>query len=519
MREENSLVKNTLVVGIGTFLSRISGFFREILISSSFGATWVTDAFLIAYTIPNLLRRLFAEGALSTSVVPVFSRYGEEKKSSQEFISASFTGFTLIVSLVCILGMVFSPLLVHLIAVGFRGEVEKISLTTDFTVIMFPFLLLISWSALLMGFLNTFRIFSWSAVAPIFFNLGAIFFIYFFKPFLGPYALAWGVILGGIGQFLFQIPPLYRAGFRLYWDWKFWKNKGFRQVIGLMLPVSFSLAVSQINTIVDRVIASTCQEGAVSALYFADRLMELPLGVFGVALSVAILPSLSQKFAGEEEEEWKNTLAQGMRWILFLMLPVAAFLVIFSTPLVKLVYERGAFDFIASSMTAQALIFYSLGLPFFSLNLLLTRAFYSRGNTKTPVKVSLIAVFSNVVLDLLLVRWMDFSGLALASSLAAFLNSFLLILCLSRVSESLEIKTLLPGKWMGKILAQTTAFIFFCHFLQGRLYSGGEGKGLLSFIGIIVLVSGFYFLLTILFQLEEGQTIVYLFRNWRNNAG
>ncbi len=141
MREENSLVKNTLVVGIGTFLSRISGFFREILISSSFGATWVTDAFLIAYTIPNLLRRLFAEGALSTSVVPVFSRYGEEKKSSQEFISASFTGFTLIVSLVCILGMVFSPLLVHLIAVGFRGEVEKISLTTDFTVIMFPFLM------------------------------------------------------------------------------------------------------------------------------------------------------------------------------------------------------------------------------------------------------------------------------------------------------------------------------------------------------------------------------------------
>jgi len=519
MEKENSLAKNTLIVGAGTLLSRISGFLREILVSFSFGATWITDAFLIAYTIPNLLRRLFAEGALSTSVVPVFSRYGEERKSSQEFISASFTGFTLIVSLVCILGMVFSPLLVNLIAVGFRGEVEKLSLTTNFTIIMFPFLLLISWSALLMGFLNTFHIFSWSAVAPIFFNLGTILSLYFFKPFLGPYALAWGVILGGIGQFLFQIPPLYRAGFRLQWDWKFWENKGFRQVIGLMIPVSFSLAVSQINTIVDRIIASTCREGAVSALYFADRLMELPLGVFGVALSIAILPSLSQKFAGGEEEEWKNTLAQGMRWIIFLMLPVAAFLVIFSAPLVKLVYERGAFNFIASSMTAQALIFYSLGLPFFSLNLLLTRAFYSRGDTVTPVKVSLIAVFSNVALDLLLVRWMDFSGLALASSLAAFLNSFLLILCLSRVSGSLEIKALLPRKWVGKILTQTTAFIFFCHFLQGRFYSGGEGRGLLFFIGIIVLVSGFYFLLTILFQLEEGQTIVYLFRNWRNNTG
>ncbi len=210
-----------------------------------------------------------------------------------------------------------------------------------------------------------------------------------------------------------------------------------------MLPVSFSLAVSQINTIVDRVIASTCQEGAVSALYFADRLMELPLGVFGVALSVAILPSLSQKFAGEEEEEWKNTLAQGMRWILFLMLPVAAFLVIFSTPLVKLVYERGAFDFIASSMTAQALIFYSLGLPFFSLNLLLTRAFYSRGNTKTPVKVSLIAVFSNVVLDLSPGSMDGFQWfLALASSLAALNSLFCYFMSESWVSESLEIKTL-----------------------------------------------------------------------------
>ncbi len=519
MKEEHSLVKNTLVVGMGTFLSRISGFLREVLISSSFGATWVTDAFLIAYTIPNLLRRLFAEGALSTSVVPVFSCYREGKESSQEFISASFTGFTLIVSLVCILGMIFSPLLVNIIAVGFRGEVEKVSLTTDFTIIMFPFLLLISWSALLMGFLNTLNIFSWSAVAPILFNLGTIFSLWFFRSFLGPYALAWGVILGGIGQFLFQIPPLYRAGFHLHWDWRFWENEGFRKVIGLMLPVSFSLAASQINTIVDRIIASTCQEGAVSALYFADRLMELPLGVFGVALSVAILPSLSQKFSKGEERGWENVLAQGMRWIIFLMLPVAAFLVIFATPLVKLVYERGAFDFIASSMTARALIFYTLGLPFFSLNLLFTRAFYSRGDTRTPVKVSLISVFSNVGLDLLLVRWMDFGGLALASSLAAFLNSFLLILCLSRARGLLKIGTLLPGKWMGKILAQVAAFTFFCQFLQGKFYPGGIERGLFSFIGIIILVSGFYLLLTFLFQMEEGKAIVYLFRNRRNNAG
>ena len=518
MREEGSLVKNTLIVGMGTFLSRISGFLREILISSSFGATWITDAFLIAYTIPNLLRRLFAEGALSTSVVPVFSRYGEEKESSQKFISASFTGFTLIVALVCVGGMIFSPLLVRIIAVGFRGEVEKLSLTTNFTFIMFPFLLLISWSALLMGFLNTLNIFSWSAVAPVFFNLGTIFSLWFLKSFLGPYALAWGVILGGIGQFLFQIPPLYQAGFHLHWDWKFWENEGFRQVIGLMLPVSFSLAASQINTIVDRTIASTCQEGAVSALYFADRLMELPLGVFGVAISIAILPSLSQKFSKGEEVEWKNALTQGMRWIIFLMLPVAAFLIIFSIPLVKLVYQRGAFDFIASSMTARALIFYALGLPFLSLNLLFTRAFYSRGDTKTPVKISLIAVFSNVGLDLLLVRWMNFGGLALATSVAAFLNSFLLILFLNRLSGLIKFKNFLPSKWIGKILTQVTIFTLFCQFLQGRFYSGGKEKGLFSFIGIIILVSGFYLLLTFLLQLEEGKAIIYLFHNRRSNT-
>jgi putative peptidoglycan lipid II flippase len=170
-------------------------------------------------------------------------------------------------------------------------------------------------------------------------------------------------------------------------------------------------------------------------------------------------------------------------------------------------------------MTARALIFYALGLPFFSLNLLFTRAFYSRGDTKTPVKISLIAVFSNVGLDLLLVRWMNFGGLALASSLAAGLNSFLLILFLNRSSGLVKIGNFLPGKWVGKILTQVTVFALFCQFLQGKFYSGGEERGLFSLIGIIILVSGFYLLLTFLLQLEEGKAIIYLFHNRRSNTG
>ncbi|MBC7216581.1 MAG: murein biosynthesis integral membrane protein MurJ [Candidatus Caldatribacterium sp.] len=514
--QESRLFKNTVVVGLGTLLSRVSGLLREILISSFFGATWVTDAFLLAYTIPNLLRRLFAEGALSTSVVPVFSEYfasSPRKKDPQNFVSSVFSGFTFIVGLVCLFGILFSPWIVRLAAIGFRDDAAKFLFTVHSTQIMFPFLLLISWSALLMGFLNTLNIFSWPAVAPFFFNLGTIVSLLFLRKSFGPYALAFGVILGGLWQFLFQIPPLGRKGFLLRVNFRFWEDEGFQKVLHLMLPVTFSLAVSQVNTLVDRIVASLCREGAVSALYFSDRLMEFPLGVFGVALSIAVLPPLSQSVWAGDTEEWKRTFWQGVRWVLFFMLPAVVFLMTFPLPLVALVYRRGMFDALAADMTALALFYYAPGLVFFALNHLVTRAFYSLHDTRTPVKVGLAAVLLNIVLDLWLVRFFDFGGVALATSLAAFFQFVFLVYFLRQKVEDFS---LFPsGRWFLKGAMQIGIFTACCLSLKRMIPYASS----FEFVLILCFLGGLYLALPFLLKMDERRAILAVLGDFRRSGG
>ena len=508
MIKERSLIRNTAVVGVGTFLSRITGLIREVLISSFFGASWVTDAFFIAYTIPNLLRRLFAEGALSTSVIPVFSQYSEQDhQDSQKFISAVFSGLTLTVSVVCLIGIIFSPWIVDIVGVGFRSDPEKIQMATNMTRIMFPFLLIISWSALLMGVLNTLQVFSWSAIAPVFFNAGTIVTLVVLKTFAGPYSLALGILIGGLGQFAIQLYPFYKKGFSLRFIREFWNNAGFREVIGLMFPVALALAVGQVNTLVDRVIASTCQEGAVSALYYADRLLELPMGIFGIALSTAILPSLSQLIFKKNTDEWKQTLYQGMRLVIYIMVPVTTYLAIFRTEAIRLVYERGLFDASATIMTAQSLLFYVPGLTFFSLNHVITKAFYTLKDTVTPVRISVIMVGMNIFLDLLLVRYLSFSGLALATSLVAFLNYYLLVFFLKKNHPFYE-KDGLFKPWFLKVITLNLLFVGACLGIL-QLVSGLRDTFLLvGFFGVsIILLSVFYIVISRYMGLNEAKAV------------
>ncbi|MCS7242726.1 MAG: murein biosynthesis integral membrane protein MurJ [Candidatus Caldatribacterium sp.] len=512
--QDDGLFRNTLIIGLGTLLSRISGLLREILISSFFGATWITDAFLLAYTIPNLLRRLFAEGALSTSVVPVFSEYfvsPSRDDHPQDFISAVFSGFTYIVSLVCLLGVVLVPWILHVVAFSFRDDPVKFLFTACSTQIMFPFLLLISWSALLMGFLNTLNVFSWSAIAPFFFNLGTIVSLFVLRKVLGPYALALGVVLGGFWQFLFQLFPLYRKGFRLQLTFRFWKNKGFQKVFQLMLPVTFSLAVSQLNTLVDRVVASSCREGAVSALYFSDRLMEFPLGIFGVALSAAVLPPLSRSVWMGDSEEWRRTLWQGIRWVLFFMLPAVVFLMVFPLPLVTFVYQRGAFSASAAAMTATALFYYAPGLVFFALSHLVTRAFYSLHDTRTPVRVSLSAVLLNIGLDLWFVRFLDFAGVALATSLVAAFQFLFLVYFLRQKVRNLSLLPL--GDWLLKGMVQIGVFTGCCICLRSVT------SGTLGFVCTFFLLGGIYLMLPFILKMDERKALLSIFGNLGKGGG
>ncbi|MDK2897508.1 MAG: putative peptidoglycan lipid flippase [Candidatus Atribacteria bacterium] len=508
---QKSLARNTFIVALGTMLSRILGLWREILISASFGATWVTDSFLIAYTIPNLLRRLFAEGALSTSVIPIFSQYNvQNKKDSREalqFIASVFSGLTLVVSLICLIGIIASPAIVYLVGIGFRDSPEQMLLTTRLTQIMFPFLLLISWAALAMGVLNSLLVFSWSAVAPVFFNLGIIASLYLLQDILGPYCLAVGVLLGGLGQFVVQVIPLRRLNFPLRFKWFFWIDPGFKKLFRLMLPVSFALAVSQINTLVDRVIASTCREGAVSALYFSDRLMELPLGVLGIAVSTVILPALSQEIHRRNINQWKATLSQGMRFVVFIMFPVSLFIIIFRTELVQLVYQRGLFDSIATDMTTQALFFYTFGLPFLALVHIYTKAFYSLQDTQTPVKISVMMVGVNIVLDLLLVQFLDFGGLALATSLTAILHFICLGFFLKRNHFSFSLDNLFL-RWMGKVALQIVLFLFLAFgFAQWTEGWKGIVPSLLILTIIGIGLALFYLFLSFMFKLEEVEPV------------
>jgi putative peptidoglycan lipid II flippase len=508
MTKERSLIRNTAVVGAGTFLSRITGLIREILVSSMFGASWVTDVFFVAYTIPNLLRRLFAEGALSTSVIPVFSQYSEKSHDeSQKFIYSIFTGLTLVVSVVCVIGIAFSPWIVEMVGVGFRSEPDKIQMAINMTRIMFPFLLIISWSALVMGILNTLHIFSWSSIAPVFFNAGTILTLLLLRAYAGPYSLAIGVLIGGIGQFVIQLYPFYKKGFVLKFFRKFWQDPGFREVIRLMLPVTLALAVGQINTLVDRIIASTCQEGAVSALYYADRLLELPLGIFGIALSTAILPSLSQLVFKNNPQEWNNTFSQGIRLVLFIMIPITTYLAIFRNEAIRLIYERGMFDTVASQMTAQSLLFYLPGLVFFSMNHIITKAFYSLKDTVTPVRISVIMVGVNVVLDLILVRYLSFSGLALATSLVAVLNCICLFISLKRKHAFYE-KDHTFCYWLVKIIILNLLFIGLCWGILHVVQNLQSILSLLAFFGISVVVfSLIYILLSQSIGLKEGKSI------------
>jgi len=508
MVKERSLIRNTAVVGAGTFLSRITGLIREILVSSSFGASWVTDVFFVAYTIPNLLRRLFAEGALSTSVIPVFSQYSEKNpKESQKFVYSVFTGLTLVVAMVCLVGMVFSPWIVEMVGIGFRSEPEKMQMAVNMTRIMFPFLLIISWSALIMGVLNTLHIFSWSAIAPVFFNVGTILTLLLLKRLAGPYSLAIGVLIGGVGQFVIQLYPFYNKGFFLRFIKEFWHDPGFREVIRLMLPVTLALAVGQLNTLVDRIIASTCQEGAVSALYYADRLLELPLGIFGIALSTAILPSLSQLVLKKNPEEWNHTLTQGIRLVLFIMIPITIYLALFREEAIRLIYERGKFDAVATQMTAQSLLYYVPGLAFFSINHIITKAFYSLKDTVTPVRISVIMVGVNVVLDLILVRYLNFSGLALATSLVAVLNCIWLFFSLKKKHTFYkEDRTFLY--WLVKIIGLNLLLTGICWIVLHLVQNFQSTLSLLAFFGISLIgLSLIYILISQFIGLEEGKSI------------
>lgn len=428
------LLKSTAVVSTMTFVSRILGFLRDMVIARFFGAGSATDAFFVAFRIPNLLRRLFAEGAFSLAFVPVFAEYRETRRDELRILVDRVSGtLGLILLAVTALGILAAPLLVLIFAPGFTRNASQFALTAAMLRLTFPYLLFISLTACAGGVLNSLGRFAVPALTPALLNLSLIGAAAGLAPHLAEpvTALAWGVFIAGVAQLAVQLPFLARLGLlpRPRWGWH---SPGVQQVLRLMLPTLFGSSVAQINLLFDTLLASLLASGSVSWLYYSDRLMEFPLGVFGAALGTVILPNLSREHAAATPQGFNRTLDWALRWALLIGLPAAVALAVLAGPLLTTLFRYGAFDRTDVFMARRSLIAFAFGLQAFMLIKVLAPGFYARQDTRTPVRIGIIAMLTNMGLNLLLILPLAHAGLALSTTLAAYLNAGLLFRTLRR---------------------------------------------------------------------------------------
>ncbi len=494
------LLKNTSVIAFATFLSRILGFIRDIVVAYALGTGPFADAFFVAFRLPNLMRRLFAEGSLTMAFVPVFKeiKHVEGRDRAFCFARATFVWLLIILVVLTLVVICFAPMVTFLVAPGFKHEAHVFNYAVELVRICFPYVIFVCSVALCMGILNSLGHFAAPAYAPCILNVvlitSALVAVHFRWNVAG--ALAWGVLLAGVLQFLLQQWPLKRMGFS--WIGPFsMKDKGVRLLFKLMLPTIFGAAVYQMGIIINTVLASFLHQGAISYLYYADRLVQFPLGVFGVAVSVAALPDLSSLATKGDIQGFKQTLNASLALILFVSLPATAGLIGLAHPIIKVLFFRGAFTETSVSSTSLALLGYAVGLPAFSCVRTLVSSFYALKDTKSPVVVASICLVVNVIMGVILMRPFSFLGLALAVSISSFLNIALLSLLLTRKIGAWF--KMMP-KYMVMLALSTIILV------TSRLISLND---ISSFLLIPVWMA-FYIGISWLFKVEEAMLFVKL---------
>ena len=440
--ENHRVAKAAGVVGLATMLSRVFGFIRDVIVARYFGAGLATDAFFVAFRIPNLLRRLFAEGSLTIAFVPVFTEYlkAKSREDAFELARVAFTLLSAILVVVSIAGVLLSPAIVTLMAPGFRAAPDKYALTVLLTRIMFPYIFFIALVALCMGILNSLRHFATPALSPVILNLCMIAAALTLRDFFAEpiVALAVGVMVGGLLQLAVQLPVLFRLGVSLRPNFHF-GHEGVRRIGALMLPAAFGAAVYQINIFISTLLASFLPEGSVSFLYYADRIVELPLGIFGIAIGTAALPSFSDQVARGQYDEMKRTISFSLRLMLFITIPAMIGIIALQEPIISVLFQRGEFEARSSVLTAQALFWYAVGLWAFSTIRVVVAAFYALQDTKTPVRIAVVALVVNTVCSAALMFPMKHNGLAFATSIASAVNVLTLAYLLrKRIGEFLD---------------------------------------------------------------------------------
>ncbi len=430
MSEETRVTKAAGVVSGLTLLSRTFGFLRDAAMAWFFGAGYVSDAFFVAFRMPNMMRRLFSEGTLNLAFIPVFIDYLVNKGKAEAFLLArsAFLTLFLILTGIVLAGLIFSPVLISAIAPGFMASPEKFSLAVSLTRIMFPFIIFIGLSALAMGILNTMGHFYTPSLGPLAVNIsiiGSIFFIspYMDKPVTG---LAVGVLIGGILQLFLQLPYLVKKGIR-FWQHSTFSHPGLRRIGLLTIPSAVGASVYQFSLIIDTLIASFLDEGNISHLYYADRLVQFPMGIFAIAAAIAVLPSLAKAAAMKNYAGLIQSFIFSTRLVIFIIFPAMVGLIILRVPIVSLLFQRGEFDFQSVRLTAEALLYYGMGLWAFSGIRITVSTFFALQDNGTPFRVAVISLIAKIIMALALVGPFGFKGLALSTSLASVINLVILL--------------------------------------------------------------------------------------------
>jgi putative peptidoglycan lipid II flippase len=496
-QERRQIAKAAGLIGLATFSSRIMGFVRDMVLARLFGAGMAADAFFVAYRIPNMLRELFAEGSMSAAFIPVFTEYlgKRTKEEARELASAVFTVLLTTVAVICLLSILAAPWIVGAIAPGFAAEPGKFDLTTMLSRFMFPYLLFISLAALTMGMLNSLRAFAVPAFSPVMFNVCIITAALWLSPRLTEpiFGVAIGVVAGGAVQFFMQLPSLRRH--RMMIGFRFDPlHPGVKRIGRLILPAMVGLSVTQVNILVNTLLASYLPEGSQTYLFYGMRLVLFPLGIFGVALGTAILPTMARQTSDGQIHELKKTLSFGLRLVFFIIIPAMIGLMTLRIPIIHLFFQHGRFTAQATVGTAAALLFYCFGLPAFAGIRIVVAAFYSLQDTKTPVKVAVTAMAVNIVLCLLLMRPLLHGGLALATSLAAVVNFGLLVRILNRRLHGIAwteilrsvgntVAATIPVGGIGWAVARQDLWSFPGEWSAKAVWlSGGIGLSILSYI-------------------------------------
>ena len=511
---KKTIAKNTGIISIGTNISRVLGLVRDVLIAKFFGTGYEAAAFVVAFTIPNMLRDFVGEGAANAAFVPVLTEYRIHKTKQEfwELANIIFIALSAVLAVITFVGVFAAPLIVKIIAPGFINEPGAITLTINLTRIIFPYILLVGLTAYSMGILNTLGHFFAPSFSPVLLNLSLILSAIFLCPIFGIKALAFGVLIGGVLQLVLQLPFLLNRGFRPKLVFNL-KHPAVKKIGTLLVPRIIGGAVYQINIIIDRMLASLywiVGQGGIPALYYSYRLIQYPLAIFSTALATAVLPVMAGHATKNRNHDIKDTLIFSLRMIFFILIPASIGFMVLGKPIIKILFQRGAFDVNSLNITYNALLFYSFGLFAYGGIRILATTFYSMNDTATPVKIAAISLAINLVFNLILMKPLKIGGLALATSIAACFNFFALFFFLKKKIKTLHFSILIRP--LAKIISSSAVMGVVCFFTLNHFTSYIDAGNLLTksaYLCFIIFCSmATYFIATFLFKIEETRKIL-----------